>query len=138
MILSETAIKRPVFTSMVILAIVVFGTISFGRIGIDLFPRVEFPIITVLTALPGADPETVESTITDPIEEAISTINGIKHLRSTSSEGFSQIIVEFELEKDVDVAYQEITAKLGAIRSTLPKDMEDPVVEKFDIDSSPI
>ncbi len=138
MILSDTAIRRPVFATMVAAAIVVFGVVSFRAIGIDLFPRVEFPVITILSVLPGADPETVETTVTDPIEEAVATIAGIKHLRSTSTEGVSQVIVEFQLEKSVDVAFQEVQAKLGTVRSELPDDLEDPVVEKFDIDSSPI
>ncbi len=138
MILSDTAIRRPVLTSMAIAAIVVFGVVSYGKIGIDLFPRVEFPVITVISVLPGADPETVETTVTDPLEEAVSTIAGIKHLRSTSTEGVSQVIIEFELEKDVDVAYQEVQAKIGTVRRELPRDLEDPVVEKFDIDSAPI
>ncbi len=138
MILSDTAIRRPVLTTMVISAIIVFGAVSFRRIGIDLFPRVEFPVITIVTELRGADPATIETTVTDPIEEAVSTISMIKHLRSTSAEGFSQVVIEFELEKDVDVAYQEVQAKLGTIRSELPTDIEDPVVEKFDVDSAPI
>ena len=138
MILSDTAIRRPVLTTMVICAIIVFGIVSFRRIGIDLFPRVEFPVITILTELRGADPDTIETTVTDPIEEAVSTISAIKHLRSTSAEGFSQVVIEFELEKDVDVAYQEVQAKLGTVRSELPTDIEDPVVEKFDIDAAPI
>ncbi|MEW6249986.1 MAG: efflux RND transporter permease subunit [Planctomycetota bacterium] len=138
MILSDTAIRRPVFTTMVILAIIVFGAVAFRRIGIDLFPRVEFPVITILTELRGADPETIETTVTDPIEQAVSTISAIKHLRSTSAEGFSQVVIEFELEKDVDVAYQEVQAKLGTVRSELPTDIEDPVVEKFDVDAAPI
>ncbi len=123
---------------MVIVGIIVFGAVSFGRIGIDLFPRVEFPTITILAELRGADPETIETTVSDPIEEAVSTISMIKHLRSTSAEGFAQVVVEFELEKDVDVAYQEVQAKLGTIRAELPEDLEDPVVEKFDIDAAPI
>lgn len=138
MILSETAIRRPVFTTMVVAAIIVFGAVSFREIGVDLFPRVEFPVITILTALPGADPETMETTVTDPIEEAVATISAIKKLRSTSADGFSQVVIEFELEKDVDVAYQEVQAKLGMIRSELPEDVEDPVVEKFDIDAAPV
>lgn len=138
MILSDTAIKRPAFTTMVIAAIIVFGVISYHRIGIDLFPRVEFPVITIISVLPGADPETVETTVTDVIEEAVNTISGIKNLRSTSSDSISQVIIEFELEKNVDVAYQEIQAKLGTVRRDLPKDLEDPVVEKFDVDSAPI
>ena len=138
MILSDTAIRRPVFTTMVIAAMIVFGLVSFQRIGIDLFPRVEFPSITILSVLPGADPETIETTVTDLIEEAVSTISSIKRLTSVSTDGVSQVVVEFELEKDVDVAYQEVQAKLGTIRSDLPKDLEDPVVEKFDIDAAPI
>jgi HAE1 family hydrophobic/amphiphilic exporter-1 len=137
-ILSDTAIRRPVLTTMVISAIIVFGAVSFWRIGIDLFPRVEFPVITILTELRGADPETIETTVTDPIEQAVSTISAIKHLRSTSAEGFSQVVIEFELEKNVDVAYQEVQAKLGTIRSELPTDIEDPIVEKFDVDAAPI
>lgn len=138
MILSDVSIRRPVFTTMVVMALVVFGLVSLDRLGVDLFPRVEFPVITVLTELRGADPETVETTVTDPIEEAVSTISQIKSLRSTSAEGFSQVIIEFELEKDVDVAYQEVQSKLGTVRRELPTDAEDPVVEKFDVDSAPI
>ncbi len=138
MILSDTAIRRPVFTTMGMAAILVFGLVSFRELGIDLFPRVEFPVITILSVLPGADPETMESTVTDPIEEAVSNISGIKHLRSTSADSVSQVVVEFELEKDVDVAYQEVLAKIGTIRKSLPEDLEDPVVEKFDIDATPI
>lgn len=138
MILSDTAIKRPVFTTMIIGAIVVFGVISYRALGIDLFPRVEFPVVTIVSVLPGADPETVESTVSDPIEEAVSSVAGIKYLRSVSSDSVSQVIVEFELEKNVDVAFQEIQAKLGTARSELPDDVEEPVVQKFDIDASPI
>ncbi len=138
MTLSDIAIRRPIFTSMVLSAIIVFGVISYRRVGIDLFPRVEFPVITVVSVLPGADPETVELTVTDLIEEAISTISSIKHLRSTSTDSVSQVVVEFELDKDIDVAYQEVVAKIGTVRSELPDDLEEPVVEKFDVDASPI
>ena len=138
MILSDIAVRRPVFTTMVIGALVVFGLIAFTSIGVDLYPRVEFPVITIITTLPGADPVTVETTVSDVIEQAVSTISGIKALRSTSADSVSQVIVEFELEKPVDVAFQEIQAKLGGVRSQLPRDVEDPVVEKFDVDSAPI
>lgn len=138
MILSDTAIRRPVFTTMVMGAIIVFGVVSFRAIGVDLFPRVEFPVVTVLTELRGSDPETIETTVTDVIEEGVATIAGIKHLRSTSAEGFSQVVIEFELEKDGDVAYQEVQAKIGTVRGDLPDDVEEPIIEKFDIDSAPI
>ncbi len=138
MILSDTAIRRPVLTTMVIVSIIVFGAISFRNIGIDLFPRVEMPVVTIVSVLPGADPASVESSVSEPIEEAVSTVAGIKHLRSTSTDGVSQVVIEFELEKSIDVAFQEVQARLAGIRSTLPADMEDPVVEKFDIDSTPV
>ncbi len=138
MILSDTSIKRPVFATMVILAFVIFGVLALRNIGIDLFPRVEFPVITIVSRLPGADPATIETTVTDPIEEAVSTVASIKSVRSTSADSFSQVIVEFELEKNVDVAYQEVQAKIGTIRALLPTDLEEPRVEKFDIDSAPI
>lgn len=138
MILSDVSIRRPVLTWMVTLGLVIFGLVAYQDLGVDLYPRVEFPIVSIVSTLPGADPETVEITVSDPIEEAVSTVSAIKHLRSTSSDSVSQVIIEFELEKDIDVAYQEVQAKLGAIRSELPDDLEDPVIEKFDIDASPI
>ncbi|MFB3784881.1 MAG: efflux RND transporter permease subunit [bacterium] len=138
MTISDIAIRRPVFTTMVLMAIIVFGIVSFQSIGIDLYPRVEFPVIVVVSVLPGADPETIETTVSDPIEEAVSTISSIKYLRSVSSDSVSQVVIEFELEKNVDVAYQEVQAKLGAIRSLLPKDLEDPTVMKMDLDAAPI
>lgn len=123
---------------MVLTAIVLFGVIAFRNIGIDLYPKVDFPVVTVVSMLPAADPATIETTVTDPIEEAVSTINSIKHLRSVSSEGLSQIAVEFELEKDVHIAYQEVQAKIGSVRSELPLDLQGPIIEKFDIDSAPV
>ena len=124
--------------TMVLSAFVLFGCIYFSRMGIDLFPKIEFPVITVVSILPGADPETTESMVTDPIEEAVSTISSIKNIRSKSGDGVSQIIIEFELEKDVNVANQEVQAKIGAIRSQLPNDLLSPVIQKFDFDSLPI
>lgn len=138
MILSKIAIRRPVFTTMIVGALIVFGWVSYKRLGVDLFPKVEFPIVTVVSTLPGADPETVETTVTDIIEEAVNTISGIKHLRSTSADSVSQVVIEFELGKDIDVAFQEITAKVAGIRSNLPEDIEEPVIEKFDVDAAPI
>jgi HAE1 family hydrophobic/amphiphilic exporter-1 len=137
-LISQVAVRRPVFTIMIIGAMIVFGVVSFRQLGVDLFPKVDFPVITIITELPGADPETVETRVTDPIEEAVNTISSLKHLRSTSAEGFSQIVLQFELEKSVDVAFQEVRARVDSIRRQLPGDVEEPVVEKFDIDSAPI
>ena len=136
--LSDLSIRRPIFISMVLVALLLFGGIAFRNIGIDLYPRVDFPLVTIVSTLPAADPETIETMVTDPIEESVSSINSIKHLRSVSAEGVSQVIVEFELEKDINVAYQEVQAKLGAIGSSLPQDLEGPVVNKYDVDAAPI
>lgn len=136
--LSDLSIKRPIFISMIMMAMVIFGLIAFKELGVDLFPRIEFPVITVVSALPGADPESIERTVTEPIEEALSSINAIKYLRSTSAEGISQIALEFELEKNVDVAYQEVQSKIGTVRGQLPDDLKEIVIEKFDIDSAPV
>lgn len=138
MLLSDFSIKRPVSTTMVMLGLAVFGCICFRSLGVDLFPRVEFPVITIISVLPGADPHTVETTVSKPIEDALSSISSIKHIRSTSADSVSQVVIQFELEKSTDVAFQEVQAKLGSARSLLPEDLEDPIVEKFDVDSSPI
>lgn len=136
--ISETCIRRPVFASMMILAMVVFGVVSYRSIGVDLFPDVDIPVVTVTVPYPGADPETVETEVTDKVEEAVNTISGIKTLRSESIEGLSQVFIEFELEIDVDVASQDVRDKVAAIRGDLPLDVDPPIVEKLDIDAAPI
>ncbi|NLX96610.1 MAG: efflux RND transporter permease subunit [Rhodopirellula sp.] len=136
--IAETSIRRPILASMLILALVVFGAVSYVRMGVNLFPDVDFPIVTVTVPYEGADPETVETEVTDVIEEAVNTISGIKTLRSESSEGMSQVFIEFELEEDIDVVSQDVRDKVAAIRSELPRDIESPIIEKFDPDSSPI
>jgi HAE1 family hydrophobic/amphiphilic exporter-1 len=138
MFISTIAIKRPLFTSMVILAMLIFGLVSLMGLGVDLFPKVDFPMVSIITQLPGADPETIESRVTDPIEEGVNTLAGIKTLQSTSAEGYSLVMVEFQLEKNIDVAYQEVQAQVNAVRSQLPQDVEDPVIQKLDLDAAPI
>ena len=136
--ISATAIRRPVFTTMVITALVVFGAIAYQSLPTSLFPDVDFPIVTVTVLYEGADPETVETEVTDRIEEAVNTINGIKSLRSESAEGIAQVFIEFELERDIDIASQDVRDKVAAIRGELPKEIDPPIVEKFDPDSAPI
>jgi len=138
MFISNVAIRRPLFTAMVICAMIVFGWVSLHGLGIDLLPKVDFPVITIVTALRGADPETMETRVSDVIEEAVNTVAGIKTLRSTSAEGYALVMVEFQLEKDINVAYQEVQARVNSVRSELPTDIEDPVLEKLDIDAMPI
>lgn len=136
--LSDTAIQRPVLTTMFIAAFLIFGVVGYQRIGIDLYPEVEFPVVTVTTILRGASPEVIESEVTDVLEEEISTIEGVDEIRSQSFEGFSNVIVTFALEKDIDVAAQEVREKVAVATARLPRDIEPPVVQKLDISASPI
>ncbi len=136
--LADFCIRRPVFAVMLIAGLVGLGWVSMGRIGIDLFPRVEYPFAAVTTVLEGATPETVETEVTDVLEEKLNTISGIKTLRSTSSEGLSQIFLEFELGQDINVKAQEVRDKISVARADIPIEAENPVVEKVDPDSEPI
>src|SRR5262245_902932 len=99
--LAELCVRRPVFASVLILALVVVGIASYMQLGVDRFPNVDFPMVTITTTLPGAAPEELETQVTDKIEEAVNTISGIDELRSTSSEGVSQVFITFVLEKNV-------------------------------------
>ncbi|MEA1952404.1 MAG: efflux RND transporter permease subunit, partial [Planctomycetota bacterium] len=136
--ISEVSIMRPVLTCMAVLALVVFGIVSYRTIGVNLFPEVDFPVVTITVVYEGADPETIESEVVDKIEEAVNTISGIKSLRSESIEGLGQVFVEFKLENDVDVVSQDVRDKVAAIRGELPLEIEAPIIEKFDINSAPI
>jgi HAE1 family hydrophobic/amphiphilic exporter-1 len=138
MFISAIAIRRPVFTTMFIGAMIVFGIVSLRGLGVDLVPKVDFPVVAIITKLPGADPETVENRVTDPIEEAVNTLAAIKSLRSTSAESYSLITVEFQLEKDINIAYQEVQARVNSVRSQLPTDAEEPSIEKVDLDAAPV
>ncbi len=138
MFISSLAIRRPVLTAMFIAALIVFGWVALRSLSLDLFPKVDFPIVTIKTVLIGADPETIETRVTDPLEQSVNTLSSIKKLQSTSMEGMSVVIVEFELEKNIDVAYQEVQQKISAIRAELPQDVKDPIIEKVDPDASPI
>src|SRR6266508_1406770 len=136
--LAELSVKRPVFGTVIVLSLVVVGVFSYFRLGVDLFPKVDFPIVSVTTRQEGAAPEEIETDITDKIERAVNTISGIDELRSVSTEGVSQVFVTFKLEKDVDVARQEVQAKVNQILPDLPKDVDPPVIDKVDPDAAPV
>lgn len=136
--IADFSIRRPVFAAMLCGALFGLGAISIGRLGVDLFPRIDFPYMAVTTVLEGATPETVESEVTDVLEEQLNTIGGIKELRSVSSEGLSQVFVQFELEEDPDVRAQDVRDKVARAHAELPRDAHAPVVEKVDPDASPI
>lgn len=134
----QTFIRRPIFTTMLMLSLVVFGVFAFPRIGVDQFPEVEFPVVTITTVLPGADPETMERDVSEVLEEPLSTLSGLDSLRSVNVESVSQIIVTFDLDKPVDIAAQEVRDKVSSRLARLPQEVTAPVVEKFDIGALPI
>src|SRR3954470_4864675 len=129
--ISEICIRRPVFTWVLVAIPVVLGLVSYGSLGVDLFPNVDFPVCTVTTVLPGAGVEEMESSVTKPIEEIINTVSGIDELRSTTSEGVSMVTVQFLLSKSGDVGTQEVRDKITSILATLPEGTETPIVDKF-------
>ncbi|SYZ73975.1 Acriflavin resistance protein [Candidatus Zixiibacteriota bacterium] len=136
--LAEVAIKRPVFTVMMIMALVVLGYASFSQMSIDLTPDINFPFVTVSTVYQGASAEAMETEVTRKIEDAVNPISGVKHITSYSQEGYSFVFIEFVLEKDPQVAAQEAREKVAAIRGDLPKDIDEPVVAQYDPESAPI
>ena len=136
--LADTSVKRPVFATMVIMALVVLGAVSYPEIGVDLFPKVDFPIVTISTHLKGASPEVIDVDITDKIEGAVNTINGVKSITSSSTEGDSRITVEFVLERDIDLAVQDVREKVALIRNKLPEDIDEPRIAKVDPDATAV
>ena len=136
--LAALCVRRPVFASVLILSLVVVGGFAFGQLGLDLMPNVDIPAVTITTRLPGAAPEQVESEITDKIEEAVNTISGIDQLNSNSAEGISQVVVTFLLDKNGDVAAQEVRDRVNRILPLLPRTIQQPTIEKQDPDSQPV
>ena len=130
--LPELSIKRHVFAWMLSAVIVLFGVISYQRIGIDRIPSIDFPIIMVNTTLKGANPDVVDSSITSIIETAVNTTPGIEHIQSSSSPGVSTITITFALNKNIDVAYNEVQSKVSQVLKKLPQDTDPPTIQKVD------
>ncbi|MEO6057283.1 MAG: efflux RND transporter permease subunit [Gemmatimonadales bacterium] len=135
--LSDLSIRRPVLASMVSLALVLFGAIGYTRLAVREFPDVDPPIVSVSTELQGANPQVVESAVTDILEEELSTVEGLRTLTSSSAEGFSNITLEFNLERPVEAAAQDVRDKVARIRGRLPEDVREPVVAKQEADAQP-
>ncbi len=133
--LSDISVRRPVFAAMLILAMVVIGLISMSRLQLKLEPDIDFPFLSVRAELRGASPETMEREVTDILEESINSIEGIHSMSSVSSQGLSSIFVQFKLGYDVDVKAQEVRDKVALSRPLLPLDIEDPLVQKFDLNA---
>ncbi len=138
MTLPELSVKRHVLAWMLNAVLVLFGIIAFNRIGMDRLPYIEFPVVSITTALKGANPDIVDASITNVIESAVNSVPGIEHIQSTSSPGVSVINITFALEKNVDVAFNEVQAKVNQILRRLPKDVDPPVVAKVETNASPI
>src|SRR3954468_19586081 len=136
--ISEVCIRRPVFTWVLVAIPVVLGAVSYGNLGVDLFPNIDFPVAAVTTVLPGASVEEMETSVTKPIEDIINTVSGVEELRSTTQEGVSVVTVQFELSKNGDVGAQEVRDKINSILQTLPEGTETPIVAKFDLEAAPI
>ena len=136
--LAEISIKRPIFAAMIVLALVVVGAASFFQLGVDRFPSVDSPTVSVRTFLPGGSPEEVETLITQPIEEVVNTVDGLDELRSISGQGTSIIIATFDLDRNLQTAAQDVRDRIATVVRNLPEDVQPPVVQKFDNDSSPI
>jgi len=138
MTLPELSIKRHVLAWMLSGVIILFGIISYQRIGIDRIPSIDFPVIMVNTTLRGANPDVVDTSITSVIESAINTTPGIEHIQSASSPGVSSISITFALNKNIDVAYNEVQSKVNQILKRLPTDTDPPTVQKVDTNASPV
>jgi hydrophobe/amphiphile efflux-1 (HAE1) family protein len=136
--LAGLSVRRPIVATVLILAISVVGVVAYTRLGVDRFPKIDIPMISIATRLPGAAPEDVETEITDKIEEAVNTISGIDELRSASAEGVSLVYVSFVLEKDIDVAAQEVRDKINSVIPNLPRNIDQPTVTKMDPDAAPV
>lgn len=138
MTLSEICVRRPVFATMIVSACVAIGALSFESLGVDQYPDVEIPVATVTTRLPGASPEVVETLITQLVEDAVSTAEGIDEIRSTSTEGISIVSINFLLSRDRDQAIQDVRDKVQSVLARLPEGADPPIVTRFDVTALPV
>jgi len=135
--LANISVRRPIFASVLMLGTCVLGMAGYAKLGVDRFPKIDAPFITVNTLMPGAAPEEMETEVTDKLEEALNTISGIDELRSTSTEGVSQIFLSFTLDKDVDVAAQEVRDRVNLAMPRMPEDVELPTITRVDPGATP-
>jgi hydrophobic/amphiphilic exporter-1 (mainly G- bacteria), HAE1 family len=136
--LAEICIRRPIFASMIILSLVVVGAVSYGDLGVDRFPPVDMPTVMVRASLPGAAPEEMESEVAIPLEEAVNTVQGISELRTIAGQGTAIVVVTFALDRDIDAATQDVRDRVAAALPNLPRELDPPIVRKFDNDASSV
>ncbi|HYY95602.1 MAG TPA: efflux RND transporter permease subunit, partial [Pyrinomonadaceae bacterium] len=135
--LAEICIRRPVFAAMIVLSLVVVGAASYFRLGVDRFPSVDLPTVTVRTSLPGASAEEIETLVSQPIEEAVNTVDGMDELRSVSASGVSIVIATFKLNRNLETAAQDVRDRVAGVVNQLPQEVKPPVIQKFNNDSTP-
>lgn len=136
--LADISVRRPIFITCIVLLTLVAGLMSMSRLGVDLFPEVTFPVVTITVPYPGAGPSEIETLVAKPLEDEISTLSGIKRLSSINQEGVATIIAEFTLETDVKYAEQQIRDRVGATRSKLPKEIKEPIIRRLDPADQPV
>src|SRR4051812_26657332 len=137
MMLSDLSIKKPVFAWMIMLGAIVFGLIGFFQIGKSQLPDVDFPVLTVSTKWEGASPEVMETEVVDVLEDAMTSVKGVKKITSTTRQGQALVTIEFDLKQNVDVALQDVQSKVSQSQFELPKDIDPPVISKFNPDDQP-
>ena len=138
MILSDASVRRPIAMGCLIIGLALLGLNAYRKMGLELMPKMDAPFVTVVTIYPGASPEELETDVAKRIEDAVVSIDGLKHVSSTCMENACQTLLEFEMDVDVDIAATDVREKLDLIRADLPQDVEDPIIQKFDINSKPI
>lgn len=138
MFLAKASIRRPIAMTTLLICLSIFGLLAFRNVGVDLLPQVEIPFVTIQVVYPGASPDEIETTVAKKIEDAVVQVDGIKHISSTCVNNFCQVLVEFELNRDVDVAAVDVREKIDLIREDLPADAEAPEILKFDINAKPV
>ena len=136
--LAQISVRRPILAAVLILTLVFLGAFSYYRLNVERWPNIDIPFVTITTRVLGASPEEVETDVTDKIEAAVNTISGIDMLSSTSAEGFSIIFIQFLLEKDIDVAVQEVRDKVNVTLPDLPTEIDPPVIERLDPGATPV
>ena len=134
----EISIRRHVFAFMLSAVIILFGIVSYNRIGIDEYPDIDFPYITITTTLVGADPDIIDATVTNIIETAVNSTPGIEHIQSKSAPSVSVVMVMFHLDKDIDVAFNEVQSKVNEVLRDLPEDADPPVIAKLEFGTTPV
>lgn len=138
MFLSNLSIKRPILTTCVMLALTLVGLFSIHHLGVDSFPKVDIPVVTVSIAYPGASPDAVEQDVVKKVEEAVNSVEKVSEISSTSQEGFGSIVIEFDIDRDIDKALDDVRSKVGQVRLNLPSDIKEPIIQKFDPAQIPV